>query len=101
MLQSIKRTVGSGGVDYDVTINFDGMNEEQVQQDAVSFYVWKLQRQMREAGDAQKETWKREGIVVHAQEVGKKILSTEEIVDKMTTDQAEKAYERLKAKLGR
>lgn len=101
MLQSIKRTVGSGGIDYDVTINFDGMNDEQVQQDATSYYVWKLQRRLRAAEDVQKEEWLKNGIVVHARDAGKKILSTEEIVGKMTKEQAEKAFEMLQAKLQR
>ena len=80
MLKSIRRTIGSGGVKYDVTIGFDGMNDEQIQQDATSFYVWKLQRQIRDAGESQRETWARDGIAIHATEVGKTVMSRESSV---------------------
>ena len=99
MLKSIKRTIGSGGVKYDVTIGFEGMNAEQIQQDATSYYVWKLQRQIRDASDAQREAWASAGITIHATEVGKSVVTTEELVGKMTDEQAEKAYKLLEAKL--
>ena len=67
--------------------------------DAMSFYVWKLQRQIREATETQRNRWATDGITMHASEVGKAIVTTEEIVDKMSAKEAEKAIELLKAKL--
>ena len=100
MLKSIKRTIGSGGEKYDATIGFDGMTIEQIQQDAMSFYVWRLQRQIREADEATRTEFALNGIEVHAKDVGKTIVSTSELVDKMSDEQAMQAFELLKEKLG-
>ena len=51
MLDSIKRQVGSGGEKYDLEISFKGMNDDSIQGDAMSFYVWKVQRTIRDASD--------------------------------------------------
>jgi hypothetical protein len=99
MLKSIARKVGSGEKKFNVTINFEGVADEQIQQDAMSFYVWKIQRTIREASDEDKAKMFEDGITLHATEVGKPVVSTEQIVAKMTIDQAEKAIALLTAKL--
>lgn len=101
MLRSIKRTISSGGVKYDVTIGFEGVDDEQIQADAASYYVWKLQRAIRDADEKTREELKTKGIHVNATDVGKAIISTEKLVSKLSDEQALKAYELLKAKLGK
>ena len=100
MDNQIKRTVGSGGNQYDVIVAFNGMAVEDIQKDAMSFYVWKIQRQIREASDDQKAIYKKNGITLHASEVGKPVVDTGELVEKMTDAQALEAFELLKSKLG-
>lgn len=99
MLDSIKRTVGSGGDKYDVEISFKGMNEEQIQQDAMSFYTWKVQRTIRDASDEDRADMLDKGINLHATEVGKPVVSTSQMLDKMSDAQALEALEQLKARL--
>ncbi len=105
MLNSIKRTVGSGKGDdkvkYDLTIGFDDMDVEQIQADAVSFYVWKVQRTIRDASDEERQDMLDNGIHLHATEVGKPVVSTDKMVNQMSNEQATKAFELLKAKLGK
>ena len=101
MLDSIKRQVGSGGDKYDLEVSFKGMNEEQVQQDAMSFYVWKVQRTIRDADDDAKVDMLENGITLHATEVGKPVVSTSQMVDKMSDGQALEALEQLKTRLGK
>ncbi len=101
MLNSIKRTVGSGSKKYDVTIGFEGMDDEQVQADAMSFYVWKIQRTLRDASDEERVDYLADGIHLHATEVGKPVVSTDKMVNQMSDEQAAKAFELLKAKLGK
>lgn len=95
MLQSINRTITSGGVKYDVTVAFSGMNVEQIQQDAMSFYVWKVQRVVRDADEKQRETWAKDGISIHATEAGKNVLTTEQLVNKLTPEQKEMVFAML------
>ena len=66
MLDSISRTIGSGDVKYDLTIGFSGMDIEQIQADAVSFYAWKVQRTIREGSDADRADYAENGINLHA-----------------------------------
>jgi hypothetical protein len=101
MLKSIKRTIGSGGVKFNVTLNFEGVGIEQIQQDAANYYVWKLQRVIRDADEKSRSKFLSEGINIHVNEVGKTIVTTEQLVSKMSDDQALQAYELLKAKLGK
>lgn len=86
---------------YNVTVLCTGMTPEQAQEDAFHYYVWKLQRVIRDASDVEKDRMSREGITVHYTEVGKKVETAEEQVGKMSDDQARKAYELLQAKFGK
>lgn len=101
MKKAISRTIGSGGDKYDLTIGFEGMEVEQVQADAMSFYVWKVQRTLRDADEAEKMDMLENGIHLHAADVGKPVVSTEKMVTQMSRDQAEKALEMLKARLNK
>ena len=102
MKDVIKRTIKSGEpkVSYDVTVTCNGMTPEQAQTDAMNYYVWKLQRVIRDASDAEKAKWAKDGIVVHYTEVGKKVETVTTTVGKLSDQQAREAYELLKAKLG-
>ncbi len=99
MLDSIKRTVGSGGEKFDLEVSFNGMSDEQIQADAMSFYVWKVQRTIREASDEDRAEMLKDGINLHATEVGKPVVSTTQMVDKMSDAQALEALEQLKTRL--
>ncbi len=101
MKKSISRTIGSGGEKYDLTVGFEGMEVEQVQEDAMSFYVWKVQRTLRDAGDDEKAEMMENGIHLHAGDVGKPVISTEKMVNQMSDEQAAKALEQLKERLGK
>ena len=101
MLDSIKRQVGSGGEKYDLEVSFGGMNDEQIQADAMSFYVWKVQRTIRDASDEDRAEMLDKGINLHATEVGKPVVSTTQMVDKMSDAQALEALEQLKARLNK
>lgn len=99
MLDKIKRVIASGKVKYDVTVTCNGMTPEQAQTDAMNYYVWKLQRVIRDASETEQKTWAEKGIVVHYSEVGKKVESVETTVDKFSEEQAMAAYELIKARL--
>jgi len=99
MLDKLVKVIKSGGRSYDVTVTCNGMTPEQAQADAMNYYVWKLQRVIRDASDAQQAAWAKDGIIVHFIEVGKKVETVEQTVDKMSDDQAQAAYEMLKARL--
>ena len=101
MKDRISRTIGSGGVKYDCNVSFTGMEIEAIQEDAMSFYVWKVQRTLRDMSDAQREDALENGINIHANDVGKPVVSTEKLVNQMSDEQALKAIELLKAKLGK
>ena len=100
MLDKIMRVIKSGGLSFNATVTMGGMTVEQAQQDAMSFYVWKLQRVIREATPAEQTKWAKDGIVVHYTEVGKKVATVTTTVEKLSDQQAREAYELLKAKLG-
>ena len=100
MKDVIKRTIKSGGVAYDVSVTCNGMTPEQAQSDAMNYYVWKLQRVLRDATDVERAKWAKNGIVVHYTEVGKKVETVETTVEKLSDAQAREAYELLKTKLG-
>ena len=101
MKDKLTKTIKSGDVKYDVTIVCTGMTPEQAQADAMNYYVWKLQRVIRDASDAQRAEWAKKGITVHYTEVGKKVETVQETVEKMSDAQAAEAYEQLKARLGK
>lgn len=101
MKKAITRKIGSGGEKFDCTITFDGMEIEAIQEDAMSFYVWKVQRTIRDADEDAKADMLENGIHLHATAVGKPVVSTEKMVDSMSDEQAEKALEKLKARLGK
>ena len=105
MLDKISRAIGSGKGDdkvtYDLTVGFDGMEVEQVQADAMSFYVWKVQRTIREASDEERAEMLENGIHLHASAVGKPVISTEKLVNNLSDEQAEKALEKLMKRLGK
>ena len=100
MKDTIVRTIGSGGKKYDLEVSFLGMDIEDVQADAMSFYVWKVQRTIRDASDSERADMLENGIQLHARDVGKPVVSTEKLVEGMSEDQALKALELLKQKLG-
>jgi hypothetical protein len=85
---------------YNVTVVCTGMTVEQAQEDAFHYYVWKLQRVIRDADEKQKDEWSKNGLTVHYTEVGKTVKSVEQTVESMSDDQARKAYELLRAKYG-
>ena len=97
--KAISRTISSGQVQYDLTITFSNIDLEQVKNDAVSFYAWKVQRQIREASDSVKKRWKDEGITLHFSEVGKPVMDVDKAIDNMSDEQAEAAYKRLQARM--
>ncbi len=101
MKNTMTRTVGSGGEKYDVTVGFDGLEPEQIQADAMSFYVWKIQRTIRDADESARTDMLENGIHIHASDVGKPVVSTEKLVAQMSDEQAEKALAELKARLGK
>ena len=86
---------------YNVTVSCSGMTFEQAQDDAMHYYGWKIQRVIRDATEAQKEAWAKDGITLHFTEVGKQVKSVEQTVEAMSDDQARKAYEMLQAKFGK
>ena len=102
MKDVIKRTIKSGEpkVAYDVTVTCNGMTPEQAQADAMNYYVWKLQRVIRDATDVERAKWAKDGIVVHYTEVGKKVESVTTTVEKLSNEQAREAYAILKAQFG-
>lgn len=95
----IARVFASAGVQYSATITFTNIDIEAVKGDAVSFYVWKLQRQVREASVDQRAKWAKDGITLHYSEVGKPVVDTGELMEKMSDEQAAEAFELLKARL--
>jgi hypothetical protein len=101
MRDKLTKVIKSGGAEYDVTVTCNGMTPEQAQEDALNYYIWKLQRVLRAATDKQRAEWAANGIVVHYTEVGKRIESVEQTVDKLSDEQARAAFELLKAKLGK
>ena len=86
---------------YNVTVVCSGMTAEQAQDDAFHYYVWKLQRVIRDATDAQRDKWSKDGITLHYSEVGKVVKTVEQTVESMSDEQARKAYDMLKAKFGK
>ncbi len=101
MKNTITRTVGSGEKKYDVTVGFDGLDVDQIQADAMSFYVWKIQRTIRDADENARADMLENGIHIHASDVGKPVVSTEKLVAQMSDEQAEKALAELMARLGK
>ena len=92
---------GEDKTKYNVVVLCNGMTPEQAQEDAFHYYVWKLQRVIRDATPSERDKMSRDGITVHYTEVGKKVESPEAMVDKMSDDAALKAYELLKAKFAK
>jgi hypothetical protein len=86
---------------YNLTITCNGMTPEQAQEDAFHYYVWKVQRVVRDATPAQQAVWAKDGLTLHFTEVGKTVKSVEQTVESMSDDQARKAYDMLKAKFAR
>lgn len=105
MKEKLTKVINSGKgndkTEYNLTVTCNGMTPEQAQDDAMHYYVWKVQRVIRDATPAQRADWAKNGITLHFTEVGKKVETVEATVDKMSDDQALKAYELLKAKLGK
>ena len=95
MLQKLERTVKSGGTKYDVVVTFDRLTVEQVQNDAMSYYVWKIQRQIRDADETQRKKMAHDGIHVHATEAGKPYVSPQQMVAKMSPEQKKELLELL------
>ena len=104
MKDKLVRQIGSGkGEDktkYNVTVLCSGMTPEQAQDDAMHYYVWKIQRVIRDASPTERAKWSKDGLTLHFTEVGKKVETVEATVDKMSDEAARKAYELLKAKFG-
>ena len=86
---------------YNVTVLCSGMTPEQAQDDAFHYYVWKLQRVIRDADDKQREEWSKKGLTLHYSEVGKVVKSVEQTVEAMSDEQAVKAYDLLRAKFAK
>jgi hypothetical protein len=86
---------------YNVTVVCSGMTFEQAQDDAMHYYGWKIQRVIRDASEAQKEKWAKDGMTLHFSEVGKTVKSVEQTVESMSDEQARKAYDMLKAKFAK
>lgn len=86
---------------YSVKVLCTGMTPEQAQEDAFHYYVWKIQRVIRDATDAQKEKWAKDGLTLHYTEVGKKVETVETTVSKLSDDQARQAWEMLQARFGK
>jgi len=99
-MEKLSKVVKSGGRSFNVTVLLSGQTLAAAQEDAMKYYVWKLQRVLREASAADLGKWEKDGITVHYSEVGKKVESPEETVGKMSDEQARAAFELLKAKLG-
>jgi hypothetical protein len=87
--------------EYKVKVLCNGMTPEQAQEDAFHYYVWKIQRVIRDASEVQKAAWAKGGITVHYTEVGKKVEDPETTVGKMSDDQARVALEALMARFGK
>ena len=86
---------------YNVTVLCNGMTAEQAQEDAFHYYVWKLQRVIRDASEDEKAHMAKDGITVHFSEVGKKVEDVATTMSKMSDDQARAAYEMLQVKFGK
>lgn len=101
LVKVLKSGEGADKRAYNVTVLCTGMTMEQAQEDAMHYYGWKIQRVIRDATEAQRDKWAKEGLTLHYTEVGKKIESVETTVEKMSDEQARKAYEMLRAKFGK
>jgi len=99
MKDSLNKTISSGDVNYDLTISFVGLTDEQVQAYAFSFLAWKVQRVIRDASEDERAKWAADGINLHATEVGKPIITTEQMIAKMSPEQKQAALEQLQAEL--
>lgn len=97
----MEKIVKSGDVKYNIKIRMEDLTLEQAKADAFKYYIWKLQRVIRDADESQRLEWQKNGINLHWSEVGKKIESAEEIVDKMTDEMAREAMKRLQARLNK
>jgi len=86
---------------YNVTVLCNGMTAEQAQDDAFHYYVWKVQRVIRDASETEKAKWAKDGLTLHYTEVGKKVESVETKVASLSDEQAKQAYEMLKAKFAK
>ncbi len=95
----ITRIFASGGIQYSATVTFNDMDIKDIQGDAMSFYVWKFQRQVRDASPELKTKYAADGITMHASEVGKPVVDTASLIAKMSDDQATEAFEALRARV--
>lgn len=95
----MKKQITSGDVKYDVDIRMKDLTLEQAKSDAFKYYIWKVQRVIRDASDTEREAWAENGLNMHWSEVGKKVETTEQLVGKMSDDQAKEAFEMLRKKL--
>jgi hypothetical protein len=86
---------------YNLTVTCTDMTPEQAQEDAFHYYVWKVQRVIRDADEASRAKWAKDGLTLHFSEVGKAVKTVEQTVESMSDEQARKAYDMLKAKFGK
>ena len=101
LVRVLKSGKNSDKRSYNVTVVCTGMTPEQAQDDAMHYYGWKIQRVIRDASEAQREKWVKEGLTLHYTEVGKVVKSVEQTVESLSDEQARKAYDMLKAKFGK
>ena len=66
MKDKLTKTIKSGKDEdkrtYNVTVLCTGMTPEQAQEDAMHYYVWKLQRVIRDASEQEKVKWEKTGL---------------------------------------
>jgi hypothetical protein len=101
MKDIIKTTMKSGGTKFDITIRFNGVLDGDVQDKAMEWIKWRIANTVRNASDADKDKWAKNGIDLHFTEVGKKIKSVDETVEGMSDAQALEALELLKKRLNK